>query len=106
MRRKILLLCCMAFSLAICHANNSRLYADESPQNEKSTISDNGLYSQEQSQTLTDDTSGGLFGEDDETLYAPPGGGAPIGGVPVENGYIVLSILGSGYFFFKKRRKA
>ena len=106
MRRKILLLCCMAFSLVICHADDFRLYADESPQNENSTISGNGLYSQEQSQTLTDDASGGLFGDDGETLYAPPGGGAPIGGVPIENGYMILSILGAGYFFFRKKREA
>ena len=98
--RKILLLCCITYSISICHADDFHLYTDK-PGSE-TTTTNKGLFSDEKTQTTEANASSGLFGEDEETLYAPPGGGAPIGGVPVKNGFIILSILGTCYFLSKR----
>lgn len=102
-KRSMLLLCFLTFNIIISQANNDGLYNVKSQESAAS----NGLYTEEQPQVTNENSSSGLFSEDEETLYAPPGGGAPIGGVPVENGYLILILLASGYFIQKgyKHRK-
>lgn len=101
MKRKLTtLLFAVCCTLAI-HANDFNFYSDNSEATQEQNISS----SSDNSGLLTDDASSGLFDGEPE-LKAPPGGGAPIGGVPVEDGYWAFFLIGTGYLIYKRKQKA
>lgn len=98
-KKRLLFAFVLACGFSLNATNDFNFFSSESTDSNKSEE-----YSSGNSETIMSDDELNFWGEQPE-LKAPPGGGAPIGGVPVEDGYLVLSAIGLSYLVFKNRKK-
>lgn len=93
------ILCFLLFSISTYCSNDSFNLYQESGDNEQPQ-EQTGLISSQESSLTTDDELN-FFENEDPVVKAPPGGGPPIGGVPVKDGYWIVFALAGIYLFSK-----
>lgn len=94
MKLRLLILSLLMFQISVSSAEDFGLYSNQSSvsQQEQNGIM---LSSDDDLQSSASDPLFDFYEE--PTLQAPPGGGPPIGGVPVDHAYLVIILLGALY---------
>lgn len=99
LKEKLLLIYVLLCSVTVSYAENFSFYSEE-PTNTQTSQNDY-LLNKEESNLFNDETEFTFY---DQDLKAPPGGGPPIGGVPVEDGCLLICLLGVGFYFLKEKK--
>lgn len=99
--KRVLLLCFLVFSVSASYADTFKLYQEDGTKDQEQGSS-GSLFQTDDATQMTDEDSFNLY--EDQTLKAPPGGGAPIGGVPVSDGAWVFLVLAGSYLCSKSLR--